>query len=413
MARDRCPSVARPLDRADGGLARIRLPGGRIDSAGLRLVVALAQRHGSGVIEITNRANLQVRGITSGAAGALAAELEGGGLSGGEQRDLRRNILTGPLAGLDPTETADTSPLLEALAGVLDADRRLDRLSSKCGVVVDGGGRWHLGGRRDDVAVVPRLEGRGPGTRWEVRSGSMPTLVAGEADVAAAVGEALAATIGAPARRRVTCPDPTPIRGTQPLDPIRAGPVASGPLGAAAQGAPGRCWVGTMPLLGRADAATFAGIADVADRHGLGNVRLTPWRGVVIADVAAAEVGSVQRAMSGLGLVVDDTDPAAGIVACAGACGCTAGLTDTIADARRVIDMRRRRELGVIGVHISGCDKRCAQRVPAPVTLIASARGRYDVLAADAATSGGERLLATDLDRDAALTWALRDAGES
>ena len=59
-----CPSTYRLFDAPDGALARIKVPGGIVDTAQLRAVAEVARWFGNGAVEITNRANLQVRGLT-------------------------------------------------------------------------------------------------------------------------------------------------------------------------------------------------------------------------------------------------------------------------------------------------------------------------------------------------------------
>ncbi|MBN3793332.1 precorrin-3B synthase, partial [Burkholderia sp. Ac-20353] len=75
-----CPGLVRVVPAADGGLCRIKLPGGRVDAAQARAIAAVARAHGSGVIEATNRANLQLRGIRDGEADALTRALLDAGL---------------------------------------------------------------------------------------------------------------------------------------------------------------------------------------------------------------------------------------------------------------------------------------------------------------------------------------------
>ncbi|MGI2232337.1 precorrin-3B synthase, partial [Burkholderia vietnamiensis] len=70
----------RVVAAADGGLCRIKLPGGRLAAAQARAIADAARRYGSGLIDATNRANLQLRGIRDGAAAPLAGALLDAGL---------------------------------------------------------------------------------------------------------------------------------------------------------------------------------------------------------------------------------------------------------------------------------------------------------------------------------------------
>ncbi|MCU4186277.1 nitrite/sulfite reductase [Acidiferrimicrobium sp. IK] len=377
MHDETCPSVAHVLDRIDGGLARVRFPGGRVPAAQLRAVADAASRFGNGTIEITNRANLQLRGVRPEAGADLAAALMAAGASHGREGDLRRNVVSGPLAGLDPTEIADTRPLVAAIVARLAGDPSLDALSPKAGVVVDGGGRWHLGGRRDDVVVTALTA-----ERFAIRAGA--GLPAGGVTVAAgrvpgAVHQALLATVGTRdgGGRRLA---------DAPLPPGSHEAVTVGPLGT------GPAWVGGMPPLGRMSAATAEAVARIAERWGDGEVRLTPWRGVVLGGAGLDGSGGAREVAGELGragLLVDPSDPLTALVACAGSHGCTSGLTDAPADALAVAFARRAEGAPPLQIHVSGCPKRCAQQAPAAVTLAATAAGAYEVWRAGTLVGSG------------------------
>lgn len=361
MSQPRCPSVDHLLARSDGGLARIRRPGGRIDASGLDAVAEAADRWGNGIVEITNRANLQLRGVQPGAASGLASALVSAGLSSGASGYRRRNVLMGPLCDLDP-EAVDYGPVLDPLLSELDSDPRLDALSDKFGVALDGGGAWPLTGRR--AAIVVRA-GADPDTTV-VTCGWGPPRVVHLSDLVRELAALAAASVDH-SYRGVEVPG-------APAPP--AGPLGRGPG-----------WVGAMPLLGRVDAPTLAGLADLARRHSGGHLRLTPWRSVVFARPSCPD--RLTAGLRRLGLVVDPQDPAAAVVACAGTAGCTSALADAMGDARRVIDARRDRGAPVESIHVSGCDKRCAQRAPASVTLVATGPGRYDLFPAGRVVAGG------------------------
>jgi len=142
VEQDRCPGVLRLHEAADGLLARVRLPGGRIDARGLR-AIASASRLGNGIVELTSRASLQIRGL---ADDAFAAPLAAAGLLPSPSHERVRNILASPLAG----------PAVHVLVAELDralcADPELANLSGRFLFAVDDGTGLH--GLEADVTIV-------------------------------------------------------------------------------------------------------------------------------------------------------------------------------------------------------------------------------------------------------------------
>jgi precorrin-3B synthase len=363
--RSACPSVAEALPRTDGGLVRLRVPGGRIDAAGLAAVAEAASRFASGEVEITNRANLQLRGVRPGSEAALAEALSAAGLSAGRAGDRRRNVLLGPLGGLEEG-AEDLGPLLAPLLAALDAEPRLDGLDDKFGFALDGGGSFTLAGRRAAVVALPAGDPGWMRLCWgwardgEEGSVARPRQVAREQLVEALVGAALD-SLG---RERAAVAVP-------PCGPT--GPRPAGPLGI------GDGWVGAMPVLGRTDAAGLEAIARAAERFSGGLLRLTAWRGVVLPAPAPGDRPPLLTALAESGLVVDPADPASTVVACVGARGCSSGLTDAAGDARLVIAARRAGGRPPAPLHVSGCARCCADRYSIAPSLVGSAPGYYEL----------------------------------
>ena len=59
-----CPGAWRPMPSGDGLIVRIRPHGGRLSSAQATGLAELSDRFGNGLIDLTSRANLQLRGIS-------------------------------------------------------------------------------------------------------------------------------------------------------------------------------------------------------------------------------------------------------------------------------------------------------------------------------------------------------------
>jgi precorrin-3B synthase len=95
MIRGWCPTVHAPMPSGDGLLVRIKPFGGRLSAAALRAVAAAVEAYGNGVVELTGRGNLQVRGVWN--APAFAAAMVAAGLADADPvREARRNVVIVP-----------------------------------------------------------------------------------------------------------------------------------------------------------------------------------------------------------------------------------------------------------------------------------------------------------------------------
>ncbi|NML35065.1 oxidoreductase [Paraburkholderia antibiotica] len=188
-----CPGLVRIVAARDGGICRIKLPGGVLSAAQVHAIADAATRHAHGVIELTNRANLQLRGVRDGHEAALSAALLRAGLGPASAfasvtcvasaaasaassassasaevsavaspsaspyaaandadspdtaalsaADDVRNVMISPAAGRDPHALIDTTPLCAELLALLQGDPRFAALSPKFALLLDGGER--------------------------------------------------------------------------------------------------------------------------------------------------------------------------------------------------------------------------------------------------------------------------------
>ncbi|MEU0083492.1 cobalamin biosynthesis protein CobG [Streptomyces sp. NPDC006274] len=125
--------------------------------------------------------------------------------------------------------------------------------------------------------------------------------------------------------------------------------------------------------LGRLSAVQWRLVAEVAERHGTGELRVTPWRGVVVPGAGPEPLG----VLAGAGLVTDPDSPWLGVGACTGRPGCAKSLADVRADATAHLAAGA----GGLPVHWSGCERRCGHPRGARVDVVATGDGRYEVSA--------------------------------
>ncbi|MHB9799090.1 precorrin-3B synthase [Pseudomonas sp. MT3] len=422
-----CPGLLRIVASRDGGICRIKLPCGQLDAQAARAIALAAERHADGVLEATNRANLQIRGVHAGAENALSRDLLAAGLGPRElAADDVRNLLVSPALGLDAGTAFDAQPLARQLLDLLERTPRFHGLSPKFGVQLDAGESLAMLEHPNDIWLSAMSEDAAPLFAFGLagcppqRKTDRPALAAVSAEQAPLLVETLLhlfldlADDGQTRMRhlreklrdealleRLQQRLPFPLR----LGPLmdnwrRPAPQAFGHLGIQPQRQPERVMVGAGFVLGRLDSSMLFGLADLTERFSGGQLRLTPWQSLILPDVAPADAPVALGALANLGLLIDAAQPLSRLIACSGAGGCARGLADTKADALRLAE--RLRHAPPAGVHLCGCPRSCAAAHVASYTLLAVADGRYDLFRRADGMAGFGQPLARNLSLEAA-----------
>ena len=387
-----CPGALRPMPVGDGLLVRVHLNAGRLSLAAAATLAETAARLGNGVVEISSRANLQIRGVSEAGLGEVQDRLDDAGLmDSNAQRDPLGAIVASPMGDLDPTAWLDVAPLAQALEARLAAADDLAELPPKFSFCLDDGGAFGLAEVRADIRFVALA-----GEVFEVTLSGEQTYAAQCAgkdlpeigakfarvclharppfrrmqELLAAVGAAAiftAAGLTAFARGGSRTKATTFVRDPQRSDGARLGLFALGDA---------HC-LAVAPVLGRMQAAQLSDFASAARAAGASDLRLTPWRSLIATRLAPHHAGPLAQQAQRLGFVVDANDPRLAIVACAGAPACVHAArevqSEALALAPYFIGAAR------ASLHVSGCQKGCAHAAMAPVTLIARAGG-YDLI---------------------------------
>jgi precorrin-3B synthase len=143
------------MESGDGLIVRVKPRAGTLSLEAVRRIAEVAQRCGNGHIDLTRRANLQIRGVKPESLPPLQAALEALGLlDATPEAEAVRNIMTSPLAGADSSEVLDVRPIARALEELIASEEMLWRLPGKFGFVVDGGGALALDGERADIRLA-------------------------------------------------------------------------------------------------------------------------------------------------------------------------------------------------------------------------------------------------------------------
>src|SRR6516225_5691032 len=122
-------------------MARLRIPGGVVKTYQLRELAAISRELTSGYVQITTRANFQLRLIQAKDAPEVLRRIQAVGLhTRGAGADNIRNLTANPTAGIDPHELINVLPLCNDLAQIIIHDRSFYDLPRKFNIAYDGGG---------------------------------------------------------------------------------------------------------------------------------------------------------------------------------------------------------------------------------------------------------------------------------
>ncbi len=393
-----CPGLFNIVEALDGGICRVRLPHGRLTAAQTHAVAAAAERFGNGAIEATNRANLQIRGVRRDTQAALIAAMQDAGLGPPDGiPDHLRNVLVNPTFGIDRGEIADATPLAGRILAALGGHERFHALSPKFSIMLDSGGDIAVADRGHDIWLSAMNLGGKPAFAFGLAShppvleddapalGAIPADKACDAVVAivelllesgsARLRDLLAKTAARDFVGRLSARLGVPPACVD--DWRRTTPRPMGHIGAQPQRQPDRVFIGAVPALGRLTPADLQRLAGLCESLGDGSLRLTPWRSVIVPNVARRRADQAVRELESIGLICAAGHPLASMVACAGSRGCAASNADTKTDGHALAALFHAG--GIRDVHLSGCAKSCASARTAEATLVAVSPGRYDL----------------------------------
>jgi precorrin-3B synthase len=381
--RGACPGLSAPMPTGDGLLVRL-LPTATISPDAFRALCAAAQEHGNGVIEITARGSIQVRGLSAASAVRFAATITESGIAATDGVP----VLTSALAGLDAAELLDASELADALRQALARTSLPAQLAPKLSVVIDGGGALNLDGLAADLRLSAESADGEPAIRIGVAGDRTGALMLGAVGPDHAIEVALllldiicrsghgarardivGADGGAAFRATIAdflIPDRPPVaRGV----PTSGDPIGHHPL------RDGTCARGFGIAFGHATAAALTELTEAAASAGAASLRAAPGRALLIAGLSPEASSSLAATAESRGFVVRTDDPRRFVFACAGAPICSSAHIAARALAPRLSDIAGARLGPNFDLHISGCAKGCAHPRAAALTIVGTASG--------------------------------------
>jgi precorrin-3B synthase len=396
------------METGDGLLVRLRLTGGILGTRNAHAIAACAIRHGNGLIDLSSRANLQLRGVTAQTLQDLISELADLDLlDPSADAEAVRNVIASPLAGLDPSAVLDVRPTVHALEAALASNSILHRLPGKFGFLIEDGGYLTLSQVYADIRFEAIATPDGP--HFIVKLGGAPDSSMGECephdvpDYAARIVKAfLALRGGAPdaPRRMRDLVDRAGLASIANAAGLQIGHLPSRPsrdfeivrvVGHHQLGE--MHYVGVALPFGRLSGDALTHLASSASTSGATELRLTPWRAIIAAGVSSQCVEHLETELQGSRFILDVNDPRLHVAGCPGAPACRNATTPVQQDAERFMALFSQLAPTTIALHVSGCAKGCAHSSSTPFTLVGNA-GRYDLVENGTA---GDRPVATGL----------------
>ena len=396
----------------DSYMCRMRIPGGILQGWQLSGIADLADRSAGGFVDVTTRANLQLREIPADQAMEVLYGLrELDVVCLGSGGDNIRNCTASPLSGIDSTELIETIPLAKRMHHYILNHREMYGLPRKFNIAFDGGGRISALDDTNDIGFhaveVPEdkaSDDLAAGVYFQLTLGG----ITGHKDFARPTGVLLqpaecVEVAGAIVRVFVKNGDRTDRKKARlkyVLDDwgfekfvaavedelgrklrrvddsklaIPAAEDRTAHIGFQPQKQPGRQYVGVVLPVGRITSDQARGLGEIAQTYGNGELRFTVWQNVLIPNIADGDVDDVKRELDLLGLGYEASSFRAGLVACTGSAGCKFAASDTKDNAMaiaRALESKFQLDQP-INIHLTGCHHSCAQHYIGDIGLLA------------------------------------------
>lgn len=382
-------------------MLRVRIDGGRLTTAQLRVIGEISQEFARGTADITDRQNIQLHWIRIEDVPEIWRRLEDVGLSTTEAcGDVPRVILGSPVAGIAEDEILDGTWAIEEIQRRIIGNKDFSNLPRKFKSAVSGSPLLDVAHEINDIAFVGvEHPEHGPGfdlwvggglstnPKLGVRLGAwvpleeVPDSYEGVISIFRDYGYR---RLRNRARLKFLVADWGPEKFRQVLEDeylgrkLVDGPAPEQPVerwrdhvGVHRQ-RDGRFYVGFAPRVGRVDGATLAKIAGVAEEHGSGRVRTTTEQKMIVLDVEGDQVDSLVAGLEALDLRVTPSSFRRGTMACTGIEFCKLAIVETKARGSALIDELERRlpEFDEpITINLNGCPNACARIQVADIGL--------------------------------------------
>jgi sulfite reductase (ferredoxin) len=382
-------------------MMRVRVDGGRLTVAQLRVIGEISQEFARGTADLTDRENIQYHWIRIEDVPEIWRRLEAVGLSTTEAcGDVPRVILGSPVAGIAEDEIIDGTSAIEEIHDRYIGSKEFSNLPRKFKTAISGSPLLDVVHEINDIAFVGvQHPEHGPGfdlwvggglstnPRFAERLGAwvplaeVPEVWAGVVGIFRDYGyrrlrsrarlKFLLADWGPEEFRRVLQEEYLKrdlIDGPAPEEPPQ---VWRDHIGVHRQ-KDGRYYVGLAPLVGRIDGTTLTKVAELAAAHGSDRLRTTAHQKLIVLDVEEDRVESLTAGLEALGLQARPSPFRRGTMACTGIEYCKLAIVETKERGASLVDELERRlpEFDEpIAININGCPNSCARIQTADIGL--------------------------------------------
>jgi precorrin-3B synthase len=376
----------------DGLLVRLR-PISTISIIAFRELCTAARQHGNGVVEITARGSIQVRGLSAASSPRFADAITSLGIAAEDGMP----IIADPLAGLDPDEFINAGAFAADLRNALGRTSLPARLTPKVSVVIDGGGALGLESLSADIRLFAQK------TNGDVR---LDISIGGDGESAVPLG-AVKLTSGVTATIRLLEVIARHGRDARARDVLAAGDIellresvsdllqtsarpreSEDPeLDSRLRGNERKIAIGLHCLrdglyasgvalaFGHATAPVLEQLADAAEDAGARGVRTAPGRALIAIGLTRESAAAFAATAERLGFIVRADDPRGHVIACAGAPICASAHIAARAMAPLIAEIAAPHLDDAFKIHVSGCAKGCAHPTPTAMTIVGTPDG--------------------------------------
>jgi ferredoxin-nitrite reductase len=393
----------------DSFMLRLRVPGGILTSDQLRGLAQIAEDYGAGRADLTTRNNLQLRGFAPRHIVRVLNGIQSLGLrSRGSGADNIRNITASPITGLDPHELIDVAPLAEAMEVYIANTRAMYELPRKFNIAFDSGGTISALADTNDIGFVAVRVAEERNIPAGIYFRVMLSGITGHRQFASDCGlllrpEETVAVAAAMIRVFTRHGDRTnrkkarlkylidqwgverfleetekvlsfplirvPLSECEPRGPINR----KAHIGIHPQSQSGLCYIGLCVPVGQLPVDKMRAIAEIADRFGTGELRLTVWQNLILPNITKEKLEAATETLLAADLAYEAGTVLSGTVACTGNQGCRFAAADTKSHAvalARHLDERFTILDQPVNLHVTGCSHSCAQHYVGDIGLM-------------------------------------------